>query len=233
MSNSRADILGNVGRSLGRGQPGDKGKDAVAARLGKHAANLVPKRAKLPPAKRVDLFVSMAEDVDATVARVKTLRSVPGAVADFLRAHNLPAGLRVAPDQSLEKVPWKQRPLLKIRRGKAEPQDTVSVTPAFAAIAETGTLMLLSGPASPTTLNFLPENHIVVLHADQVVGAYEEGWARLRDRQEDEPANGAMPRTVNLITGPSRSADIEQTLQLGAHGPRRLHIVLVDGGKET
>ena len=74
-------------------------------------------------------------------------------------------------------------------------------------------------------LNFLPVNHIVVLRAEQITGAYEEGWRRLRADGED---GAFMPRTVNLITGPSRTGDIEQRLQLGAHGPRRLHIIIVD-----
>ncbi|MEZ5579927.1 MAG: LUD domain-containing protein [Candidatus Competibacteraceae bacterium] len=73
--------------------------------------------------------------------------------------------------------------------------------------------MLLSGPHSPpTTLNFLPDTHIVVLRADRIVGAYEDAWDLLRAR------GLGMPRTVNFITGPSRSADIEQTVQMGAHG---------------
>ncbi len=61
-----------------------------------------------------------------------------------------------------------------------------------------------------------------VLRADRIVGVYEDGWDLLR-------AQGAqMPRTVNYITGPSRSGDIAQTMQLGAHGPLRLHIVLAE-----
>ena len=110
----------------------------------------------------------------------------------------------------------------------AEDADAVSLTAAFAGIAETGTCMLLSGPESPTGLTLLPETHIVVLRVGQVVGPYEEAWARLRRRNAGDGA-WSMPRTVSLITGPSRSADIEQTMQIGAHGPRRLHIVLVDG----
>ena len=81
--------------------------------------------------------------------------------------------------------------------------------------------MLISGAETPTTLNFLPDTHIVVVRGEQVVAAYEDGWDRLRDR-------GAIPRTVNFITGPSRTGDIEQRIELGAHGPRRLHIILVD-----
>src|SRR3546814_17374947 len=89
---------------------------------------------------------------------------------------------------------------------------------AFAGIAETGTVMMASGPDAPITLNFLPENHVVVLRASQVAGTYEEAWQRLREAR----GRGVMPRAVNLITGPSRTGDIEQTILLGAHGPRRL-----------
>ena len=97
----------------------------------------------------------------------------------------------------------------------------VSVQHGFAAIAETGTLMLPSAAERPTTLNVLTDTEIVVLRESRVVGAYEEAWDLLRTEI------GGMPRNVMLVTGPSRSADIEQALELGAHGPRRLHVVLV------
>jgi L-lactate dehydrogenase complex protein LldG len=84
--------------------------------------------------------------------------------------------------------------------------------------------VLLSGPDNPTTIHFLPDTHIVVVRAADIVGDYETVWRRLREKL----GPGAMPRLVNLITGPSRSADIEQTLLLGAHGPRALHIVVVE-----
>jgi L-lactate dehydrogenase complex protein LldG len=96
----------------------------------------------------------------------------------------------------------------------------VAVSHAFGGVAESGTLVLTSGRDNPTTLNFLPDTHIVVIDAKDIAGDYETLWARLRGQ-------GAMPRTVNWITGPSRSADIEQTLILGAHGPRRLHVMVV------
>ncbi len=119
-------------------------------------------------------------------------------------------------------MPW-QETTLEIRRGIAAAADSVGVTASFAAIAETGTLMLVSGPESPTRNNFLPETHVVVLRAGDIVGTYEEAWERLR-------AARAMPRIVNFITGPSRTGDIAQKLELGAHGPKRLHIVLVEDG---
>jgi L-lactate dehydrogenase complex protein LldG len=98
----------------------------------------------------------------------------------------------------------------------------------WAGIAETGTLMLPSGPERPTTLNLLAETEVVVLRASAIVGPYEEAWDRLRARGRDALSGGIMPRNIMFVTGPSRSADIEQTLELGAHGPRRLHILLVD-----
>ena len=90
--------------------------------------------------------------------------------------------------------------------------------------------MLPSAPERPTTLNLLSDTAIVVLRTARVVGAYEEAWDLLRAEHRDALTGGAMPRNVMLVTGPSRSADIESVLELGAHGPRRLHVVLVDAG---
>jgi L-lactate dehydrogenase complex protein LldG len=222
MSITRDQILGSIRAGLGRGQLNDAAKEALQARLKAHRRNLVPARAAaLDHAGQVALFVTMAEEVDATVARVASAADVPVAVADYLAGQNLPARLVMTPDPKLDDIPWDARPLLEIRKGRAEDGDAAGITASFAAIAETGTLMLLSGPESPTRNNFLPDTHVVVLRASQVVASYEDGWDRLR-------AQGPMPRTVNFITGPSRTGDIEQRLVLGAHGPRRLHIVLVD-----
>ena len=149
---------------------------------------------------------------------------MPAAIADYLRSHNLPQALRHGADPLLKKLPWKKgAPSLRLSEGRADPADEVSVAHAFAGVAETGTLILLSGPDNPTTLNFLPETHIVVLESGDLVGTYEEVWTRLREKFGE----GEMPRTVNMITGPSRTADIEQTLELGAHGPRRLHVIIL------
>jgi L-lactate dehydrogenase complex protein LldG len=113
--------------------------------------------------------------------------------------------------------------MLSLRRGAARGSDHVSITGAFAAIAETGTLVMASGPDHPVSLNLLPDTHIVVLREADIVGGYEEVWAKLRQHYGKD----RMPRTVNTITGPSRTGDIEQAIELGAHGPRRMHIVVV------
>ena len=229
-------VLGSIRRSLGRGPLDEAARASLDERLARPAPNLVPARAALPEEERVALFVAMAEAVCATTDRVSGANAVPDAVAGYLAQHNLPPALVMAPDPTLDAYPWGERPLLAIRRGAAEEADRVSVTGAVMGFAETGTLMMASGPDHPSTLNFLPETHVVVLPAARIGGAYEEGWAHLRAEAAaaaaaaGEPAGGAfMPRTVNLVTGPSRTADIEQTIALGAHGPRRLHIVIVEG----
>ncbi len=232
MSTARDDILAGIRRGLRRGPLPAEAAAGLAERVAAHRRNLIPARAAaLEHAARIDLFVAMAEEVQTTVARVASDAAVPEELARYLAAENLPAELVMAPDPSLDRIPWDARPLLAIRRGRAEPGDAVSLTPCLAAIAETGTLMLVSGADTPTTLNFLPDTHIVVLRAGQVVASYEDGWDLVRARAEGAPGASprpGWPRTVNLITGPSRTGDIEQRIQLGAHGPRRLHIVLVD-----
>ena len=229
MSSARDRILGSLRRSLGREELSGEAKAALEARLAHPTANLTPARSQLPHAGQVELFIRMAERIDVTVARIPDRDEVPGAVADYLASHNLPTEFRMSPDPFLDAIPWERRPLLKFARGRAEPADLVGVTPAFAAVAETATLMMVSGPERPATLNFMPDTHIVVLESRAIVGTYEEGFARLRTARNAGTDGRYMPRTVNLITGPSRTADIALTLILGAHGPRRLHVVLVDG----
>ncbi len=223
MTSAREQILGSIRRGLKRGPLEGAARAAAERRLKEPGRGPEPARARLDRAGQTDLFVRMAEEVAATVARVDRPGEVPDAVARYLKAENLPAQLRMAPHPELEAMPWDGQPLLTIEHGAADGGDQVSLTGAFAGVAETGTLMLLSGPEGPTTLNFLPDNHIVVLKASQIVGPYEAAWDRLRAAD-----GGGLPRTVNFITGPSRTGDIEQTIQLGAHGPRRLHIILVD-----
>ncbi|HEX3524122.1 MAG TPA: lactate utilization protein [Stellaceae bacterium] len=225
MSEARERILAAIRSSLRRGRLGPDAEAELRARIAAHRRNLVPARATaIDEQERVELFIAMAEEVQATVTRVSSPAAVPEAIARYLAAENLPAELVMAPDASIDDIPWDTWPLLQIRGGRAEAEDRVSVTPCHAAIAETGTLMLISGAQTPTTLNFLPESHIVVVRRDQVVATYEDGWDRLRTVE----TTGALPRAINFVTGPSRTADIEQHIELGAHGPRRLHIVLIE-----
>ena len=219
---SREAMLAAIRRGLRRGKLPPDQVAMLRGRLATHPRQLIPARSRLPHAEQVTLFVRNVEKEFGSVARVGDATAVPGAVADYLAAQNLPSTLVMAPHPELRNIPWSERPLLTIREGRAQATDLVSVQHAFAAVAETGTLMFPSAPERPTTLNLLADTEIVVLRASRLVGAYEEAWDLLRAEL------GAMPRNVMLVTGPSRSADIEQTLELGAHGPRRLHVVLIE-----
>ncbi len=219
---AREQILNRIRQGLGRGELEPARRAALEARLARPLRGPIPARINLDSAGLTALFIEMAEEAAATVLRIPSLAAVPAAAASYLSEHGLPPALNVASDPDLVALDWSAS-ALSVVSCPATDGDRVGLTPAFAGIAETGTLMLLSGPEGPTALNFLPEVHIVVLPAQHIVGPYEDAWDRLR------ASVSSMPRTINLITGPSRSADIEQTLQMGAHGPVALHILLVDG----
>lgn len=222
---NRSTVLGAIRRALTVNADDAERLDAVNQRIAAHKRNLVPARGQLPDQKRVQLFRDMLVSVNATHADVARLEEVPDALSNFLRTHNLEPRFRMGRDGYLRGLPWHRIPSLTRLEGPAEPLDECSLSRAFGGVAETGTLVMTSGPSNPVTLNFLPENHVVVVEAQRIVGSYEEIWQRLRFLNGD----GIMPRTVNMITGPSRTADIEQSIQLGAHGPRRLHVIIVGG----
>jgi L-lactate dehydrogenase complex protein LldG len=223
-SGARDRMLRDIREALGRGRLPAEEREALERRLRFPRANVVPARGQKDGAARIETFIAEAERVNATTETLEGWRHVPAAVAGYLRAHNLPMMVRAATDPAL--VPWADEPSLSVATGAAEAEDQVSVTSAFAGIAETGTLMLLSGPTSPTSLNFLPADHLVAIARERIVGTYEDAFMLLR---AEIGVGLALPRVLNWITGPSRTADIEQTLLLGAHGPRRLHIMVIDG----
>ena len=223
MSNRDA-ILGRIRRSLGVSGSDATRLAVIRHRLTETPVNVVPARGQLPTAERVELFVRKAGEVFASVSQLDGRDDIPTAIANYLRDRNLPQTVRCGDDPRLATLPWDREPQLAVTVGPSDGNDLVGISHAEAGVAETGTVVLTSGPDNPTTLNFLPDHHIVVVDASTVAGDYETVWVDLRRRF----GVGAMPRTVNLVTGPSRSADIEETLLLGAHGPRSLHILVVD-----
>jgi len=221
-------ILGAIRRGLKRGAlPADQAA-MLDGRIATHPRHLIPARSRVPRAEQIALFIRNVEKEFGTVERIADLAAVQGAITDYLAAQNLPARLVMAPHPELEGLDWSSRPMLSRETRRAQDGDQVSLQHAWAAVAETGTLFFPSDPARPATLNLLPDTEIVLLRASAIVGAYEEAWDRLRAERRDPMTGGWMPRNLMLVTGPSRSADIEQTLELGAHGPRRLHILLVE-----
>jgi len=221
----RQAILSKVRASLAEAGDDAARRAVVEARLAKPPKGVIPARGRLPEDARVDLFETLATKFAATVERVRSPADVPKAVAAYLRAKNLPAAIRIGADRRLAAMPWDRQKALEIRNGPSDGDDEAGVSHAFGGIAETGTLVMTSGKDNPSTINFLPEHHIVVVDAADIDGDMESVLAKVRKKY----GRGKMPRTLNFITGPSRSGDIEQKIILGAHGPRALHIIVVDG----
>ncbi|KAF0228258.1 MAG: hypothetical protein FD175_2039 [Beijerinckiaceae bacterium] len=222
MTTSRDNLFASIRRSLH--VKGDERLRAgiVEDRLDRAPKGIIPDRAQIDAPAKLALLLEKLVGVQATTAVLADYSEVPAAVADYLRANNLPATLKRGDDPRLAACPW-DKTALDVSVGRSDGGDLNAISHAEAGIAETGTMALISGPENPTTLNFLPDNHIVVLSATDVVGDLEAIWPRIRAKY----GKGEMPRTVNFITGPSRSGDIEQTILLGAHGPRRLHVLIV------
>ncbi len=221
---ARNEILDSVRKSLRVSNKDQQRKRVVLDHLRYHKRNLIPQRSIVDGVNLVELLTHYLKGQQANIIRIKNKEELPAAISEFLKLNNLPSRIRCGNDPHWDAIPWDQKPSLERIIGPANADDRVSLSLAFGAAAETGTLFLLSGPENPTSNNFLPETHIVMLQSSDISGPYEDVWTRLRKT----PQYPAMPRTVNLISGPSRTADIEQTIALGAHGPRQLCVIIVE-----
>jgi len=227
-SDARTAVLARIRASIGVTGKEPLRRAAVADRLAGRPRGVIPETARVEGAARLAAFAEKVVTTMASFEAVATAAEVPMAVAAYLAGRNLPAEIRHGADPRLASLPWSGT-MLAVSTGRSDGRDPVGVSHAEAGIAETGSVVLVSGPDNPTTLNFLPETHVVVVDAADIVGGLEDAMARIRARF----GAGVMPRTVNFVTGPSRSADIEQKLLYGAHGPKRLHVIMVgvgDGG---
>ena len=211
MTGARATILERI-RRANAGRPA---RGAAPARP-------VPARARGDAAALRVRFLENLDAAGASCSVVARRGDVAGAAASRLAEAGLPLEAVVADDPALDEGGWSAVPALAVRRGAPGPDDAAAVTGAVAGIAETGSLMVRSGRGLSARSYFLPSIHIAVLAADAICGAYEDAFAVLRR------ACPEWPRTVTLITGPSRSSDIERIVQIGVHGPGALHVVLVD-----
>ena len=148
---AREAIFANIRRSLGVTGAEAPRRFEVEARLAKAPAGVVPRRGQGDVETRVATFKAEAERAQASVAYVASLSEVPAEVARFLRDNNCPATLRMGSDERLAAMPWSETSL-EILRGPSDGHDLNAVSAAFAGIAETGTLALVSGAENPTTL---------------------------------------------------------------------------------
>jgi L-lactate dehydrogenase complex protein LldG len=219
---SRENVLTRIRAALGRRGPEEAARSAAYAYMAAHAQGPRP----LPSGDLVAAFLARASDMESTVERVPTLDDVASAVGRYIASldgacsdptQNPRAGVCWPEFGWLE---WKAAGLT-IESRPTVGHDALGITGCFCAIAETGTLVFVTAADTPTATFLLPETHVAIVRADQIVPGMEEAFGRVRAEC------CTMPRAINLVSGPSRTGDIEQTIVLGAHGPRRLHIVLV------
>jgi L-lactate dehydrogenase complex protein LldG len=219
---SRDAVLARVRKALRKSGPDAQGRADADAYIAAHRQGPRPAM----PADLVARFLTRATDMASTVERIDTPAAIPAAVARYLDGLDLPPML--AAQKSHNGVCWPEFACLDWTAAglaiEARPtvgHDRLGITGCFCAIAETGTLVFLTGADTPTATALLPDTHIAVVRADRVVSGMEEAFALVRNER------GSMPRGINMISGPSRTGDIEQTIVLGAHGPYRVHLLLV------
>lgn len=216
---SRADILGRVRVKLGRNET-----NAVTARA--EIETILAARAQGPRPQFATEKSALAERLidksltySSTVDQVATRAAAPAAIARYLNELGLPRQAVIWPQ--LANLDWAGAGIAVAARA-AQDADLIGITGCFCAVAETGTLMLCGSPDSPAAISLLPETHIAIVPGSRIVPGMEEAFMLARQEL------GQLPRAVNFISGPSRTGDIEQTIVLGAHGPYRVHLILVE-----
>jgi L-lactate dehydrogenase complex protein LldG len=212
---ARANILARIRTGQGKAVTVRAAeRETVAQHIAAHPQSPRPQ----VDADVVARFRDRALSLMTTIDEVHGAADIPAAIARYLQAQALTPAAVCWPEFSA--LDWRAQGL-QIESRAACGDDLVGITGAFCAIAETGTLMMLSGPQTPPATSLLPETHIAVIARSRIVTGMEDAWVLLRAEC------GVLPRAVNFISGPSRTADIEQTVSLGAHGPYRVHIILL------
>ena len=236
MTNSRDRVLGRVRHALGKTGTDPAALAEAQAYLDAHARGPAPAF----EGNRVVRFMRRAGDMESTVAGVGHRNEIPAAVASYLDALELaPALVGQLSSQLSSQHPhrgvcwpefadldWAQAGL-SVEARPTVGDDRLGITGAFCAIAETGTLVVVSGADTPTATTLLPDTHVAIVSANRIVDTMEDAFALIRKEL------GSVPRAINLISGPSRTGDIEQTIVLGAHGPFRVHILVVDAAPDS
>ncbi|MGF6900563.1 LutC/YkgG family protein [Paraburkholderia sp. GAS348] len=214
---ARRNILARIRAAQGREpEPSVSEREAAADYLARHPQGPRPEM----PSDLTTRFIEEAQKMATTVDTVETLGEVPSAAHRYLTEHALP--LQAIAWQTLQDLQWAEAGL-NVEFRKPEDGDVVGLTGCFCATAETGTVVLLSGPETYASASLLPETHIAIVPASRIVSGHEEAFGLIRSER------GELPRAVNFVSGPSRTGDIEQTIVLGAHGPYRVHVIVVRG----
>ncbi|MFK7902619.1 MAG: lactate utilization protein C [Nitratireductor sp.] len=221
---SRDAILGRIKNQLSLKMSDDEIQARVPhtrTRLKKPKAGVLPKVPSTSNSSLINQFKKEAIEIQSTIT-VCERANVGDEIETYFKKNDLPSKFRMGDDKRVATLVAKLKKNTEILVGVSDGQDTVCVTHCEYGVAETGTLALVSGEHNPTSNNFLPTHHVVLLRQRDIVAHYEDVWKKLRVKYKGQK----FPRTVNLVSGPSRSGDIEQKIILGAHGPTSLHIII-------
>jgi L-lactate dehydrogenase complex protein LldF len=139
-------------------------------------------------------------------------------VIELLREHTVNAAMMWDSVSVLDGADLVKAGISVVR--SVDPSLKAGITGALSAIAETGTVIIPSGKGQPLGASLLGEIHVVIIRSSQIVMALDEAL-------KNESVRNAS--AIALVTGPSRTADIEMTLTIGVHGPKELHVFVVDG----
>lgn len=215
---ARATILGRIRKAHGRAGAEPTNEELLAIREAMADHEIGPLPGVALPIDRLAQFRAECARLGSSHAELQHLREVPAEVARYLEGNQLEK--RVVLWQEHAGLPWAEAGVA-IDARPANGNDRTGVTGCFCAIAETGTVLLLSSPERPKATALLPETHVCIVSRARIVDTMEEAFAMMRNAQ------GEPPRATWFVSGPSRTADIEQTIVVGAHGPYRVHVILV------
>lgn len=214
MSEARAAILRAIrGAGVAPAPP--------VARAATPATTLATTMAPDPVAGLAALLAARLGEASTSSDAVPDWRDVPMAVADRLRTWGLPCRAILGEDVQ-DRCAWPPD-LGGWARGEVAPDGDAFVSRAVAAVAGEGVVVTASSARHRTEQAFLAESHLVVVEAGDIVADLASLWTRLRASMDGE----RWPRSVNLIRGPSRTADLGVPSRLGAHGPARMHVIVV------
>ncbi len=219
-SDSRTHIMAKV-------RHGSHGLDASAIERELKTLGTAPSA----PLASDDLCVAFLTNVlrnRGTVALAKNRSEAVKAVGQYIyeryRSHRLVAGN----DPHLAAMPWRDGGVLP-RFGELEAGEAVALSYARWGIAEMGAVVTWTGKNNPAANNLLGEDHIVILDDTNLVSDMEALWEQMTPEMEHK----GRPRGINLIAGPSSTADIEMKMIYGAHGPRGWHVILLGESPAT
>ena len=213
---ARENILARIRSQSGKaGVTTDADLAAVRAYISTHERGPVPSFAMHDPVLH---FVEECARLTTTISVVGDLADAPREVARYIERASLQR--RCVGWAEFATLAW-QTAGIQYDSRPATGDDMIGITGCFCAIGETGTLLLLGAPNTPKSTSLLPETHICIVRKSRMVPTMEDAFQLMRGEI------GEPPRATFFISGPSRTADIEQTIVIGAHGPYRVHVILI------